>query len=129
MTKTPMGRSAGARTCRIDPHRQGAHQHRIPPLPLFVDRPGFAEAVRRHRDIENNQHWVLDVRFGEDANRARKDHSAENPARIRRMALNAIRQNGPSKDSLRRRKKLFIFCFIDEGHRKSETENENHFNA
>jgi predicted transposase YbfD/YdcC len=64
----------------------------------------FAEAVRGHWDIENGQHWVLDVQFGEDANRTRKDHSAENLALIRRMALNVIRHNGPSKDSLRRRK-------------------------
>jgi predicted transposase YbfD/YdcC len=70
----------------------------------LTDPADFAKAVRRHWDIENGQHWVLDVQFGEDANRARKDHSAENLALIRRMALNVIRQNGPSKDSLRRRK-------------------------
>lgn len=64
----------------------------------------FADVVRRHWAIENGQHWVLDVQFGEDANRARKDHSAENLALVRRMALNVIRHNGPSKDSLRIRK-------------------------
>lgn len=46
----------------------------------------------------------LDVQFGEDANRARQDHSAKNLALVRRMALNVIRHNGPSKDSIRRRK-------------------------
>jgi predicted transposase YbfD/YdcC len=70
----------------------------------LTDPADFAKAVRRHRDIENGQHWVLDVQFGGNANRARKDHSAENLALIRRMALNVIRRNGPSKDSLRRRK-------------------------
>jgi predicted transposase YbfD/YdcC len=70
----------------------------------FTDLSRFAEAVRGHWGIENGQHWVLDVQFGEDANRARKDHSAENLALVRRMALNVIRRNGPSKDSLRRRK-------------------------
>ena len=69
----------------------------------FTDRARFAEAVRSHWDIENGQHWVLDVQFGEDANRARQNHSAENLALIRRMALNVIRHNGPSKDSLRLR--------------------------
>ena len=54
--------------------------------------------------IENQQHWVLDVQFGEDACRARKDHSAENLAVIRRMALNVLRHNGPPRDSVRRRK-------------------------
>lgn len=64
----------------------------------------FAEAVRGHWSIENQQHWVLDVQFGEDANRARKDHSAENLALIRRMALNLLRRDSKAKDSLRRRK-------------------------
>jgi predicted transposase YbfD/YdcC len=49
----------------------------------------------RHWGIENQQHWVLDVQFGEDACRTRNDHSAENLALIRRMALNVLRHNGP----------------------------------
>jgi|SRR5512138_93104 predicted transposase YbfD/YdcC len=70
----------------------------------FTDLARFADAVRGHWAIENGQHWILDVQFGEDANRARRDHSAENLALVRRMALNVLRHNGPSKDSLRRRK-------------------------
>jgi len=70
----------------------------------FNDLERFAVSVRRHWSIENQQHWVLDVQFGEDDNRARKDHSAENLALIRRVALNLFNNNGPSKDSLRRRK-------------------------
>jgi predicted transposase YbfD/YdcC len=70
----------------------------------FTDLERFAESVRRHWCIENQQHWVLDVQFGEDNNRARKDHSPENLALIRRAALNLLNNNGPSKDSLRRRK-------------------------
>ncbi|MDD5034862.1 MAG: ISAs1 family transposase, partial [Methylococcaceae bacterium] len=68
----------------------------------FADLGRFAEAARGHWGIENGQHGVLDVQFGEDANRARKDHSAENLARVRRMALNVIRRNAPSNVSLRR---------------------------
>lgn len=70
----------------------------------FTGLERFVEAVRGHRGIENGQHWVLDVQFGEDANRARKGHSAENLTLVRRMAMNVIKHNGPSKDSLRRRK-------------------------
>jgi len=73
-------------------------------LRSFNDLERFAVSVRRHWSIENQQHWVLDVRSGEDDNRARKDHSAENLALIRRVALNLFNNNGPSKDSLRRRK-------------------------
>lgn len=71
----------------------------------FDNLERFAEAARGHWGIENGQHWVLDVQFGEDVNRARKDHSAENLALVRRMALNVIRCNDPSNISLRRCKR------------------------
>lgn len=64
----------------------------------------FAASVRGHWGIENQQHWVLDVQFGEDACRTRRDHSDQNLALVRRMALNVLRHNGPSRDSIRRRK-------------------------
>ena len=46
----------------------------------------FARAVRGHRGVENNLHWVLDVCFGEDQRRAREGHAAENLATLRRLA-------------------------------------------
>jgi predicted transposase YbfD/YdcC len=73
-------------------------------LTSLTNLPRFAETVRSHWAIENSQHWVLDVQFGEDANRARIDYSPENLALVRRMALNVIRHNDSSKQSLRLRK-------------------------
>jgi len=73
-------------------------------LASFTDLGRFAETVRGHWATGNSQHWVLDVQFREEANRSRKDHSAANLALVRRMALNVIRHNGPSKHSLRIRK-------------------------
>jgi predicted transposase YbfD/YdcC len=73
-------------------------------LSSFADQERFAASVRRHWGIENQQHWVLDVQFGEDACRTRNDHSAENLALIRRIALNVLRHNGSPRDSIRRRK-------------------------
>ena len=70
----------------------------------FPDQDRFAATVRGHWGIENLQHWVLDVQFGEDACRARRDHSAENLALMRRMALNVLRHNGLPRDSICRRK-------------------------
>jgi predicted transposase YbfD/YdcC len=70
----------------------------------FPERDRVAATVRQHWGIETQQHWVLDVQFGEDACRTRHDHSAENLAVIRRMALNRLRHNGPARDSIRRRK-------------------------
>ncbi|MGE0113188.1 ISAs1 family transposase [Aquabacterium sp.] len=64
----------------------------------------IAQAIREHWSIENQQHWVLDVQFGEDRHRARKDHSAANLALIRRAALNLLRDNDSSNVSIRRRK-------------------------
>ncbi|MBR0775543.1 ISAs1 family transposase [Bradyrhizobium diazoefficiens] len=58
------------------------------------------EVVRTHWDIENNLHWVLDVLFGEDACRSRKDHAAENLATIRKLALNTLQTTpGPTRIS------------------------------
>ncbi len=73
-------------------------------LASLSDLSRFAHTVRGHWAIENSQHWVLDVQFNEDANRTRKDYSAENLALVRRMSPNVIRHNGSSKHSLRMRK-------------------------
>jgi len=70
----------------------------------ITDLEWFARVVRGHWSIENQQHWVLDVEFGEDGNRSRKDYSASNLAAIRRAALNLIRQNDDSKLSIGRRR-------------------------
>ena len=75
-------------------------------LMSFTDLSRFTEVARSHGAIENSQHWVLDVQFAEDANRARKDASASNLALIRRMALNVLRHNDHAKRSIRTRKIL-----------------------
>jgi predicted transposase YbfD/YdcC len=50
-------------------------------------------AVRGHWGIENGQHWVLDVVFGEDGCRTRAGHAAENLAWLRKMVLSLLRQD------------------------------------
>lgn len=61
------------------------------------DPTSIGRAVRGHWGIENNLHWVLDVAFDEDRNRARKGHSATNLAMIRHLALNLIQQEKTTK--------------------------------
>jgi predicted transposase YbfD/YdcC len=54
----------------------------------------YASYVRGHWGIENGQHWVLDVCFGEDQSRMRTDQSPENMALLRRLALSLLKQHG-----------------------------------
>ncbi len=51
----------------------------------------IAHAIREHWGIENKVHWALDVSFDQDGCRARKDHTAENFAIIRQIALNLLK--------------------------------------
>lgn len=57
----------------------------------------FREAARGHWSIENGLHWVLDVAFREDHNRAHIDHSAHNFAILRHIALNLLKAEKSAK--------------------------------
>ncbi|HEX8202467.1 MAG TPA: ISAs1 family transposase [Isosphaeraceae bacterium] len=57
----------------------------------------FAEAVRGHWSIENDLHWQLDVSFGEDACRVRRDHAPANLSVIRRFTLGLLRRETSSR--------------------------------
>lgn len=60
------------------------------------------QVTRSHWTIENQLHWVLDVHFDEDGNRARMDNAPENLAILRRLALNILRSH-PGPTSIRRK--------------------------
>lgn len=53
----------------------------------------LANAIRKHWSIENSQHWVLDIAFGEDARRQQDRQGAVNLAAVRRLAVSLLRQN------------------------------------
>ena len=57
------------------------------------------EAARGHWQVENGLHWHLDVHFGEDANRVKRRHGAENLGVLRRIALGLLKQH-PAKKSI-----------------------------
>ena len=63
------------------------------------------KGVRGHWSIENQQHYVLDVVFREDASRTRRGFAAENLALIRRLALNLLNLD-VSVNISKRRKRL-----------------------
>ena len=70
---------------------------------LDAERAG--QAVRGHWAIENSLHWVLDVTFGDDQSRLRKEFRAKNMAVVRHFALNLVRA-AKDKHSIRLRRKL-----------------------
>ena len=65
----------------------------------------LAKATRNHWGIENNQHWQLDVSFGEDASKIQERNRARNFASMRRLALGVLKRN-PAKKSIRAKRKL-----------------------
>ena len=66
--------------------------------PLSAKAAGIA--ARGHWGVENGLHWRLDVLFGEDGSRVRKDHGPENLSLLKKIALNAIKAD-PSKGSVK----------------------------
>ncbi len=62
-------------------------------LSKILSAERMLQVARTHWTIENQLHWVLDVDFGEDAARSRKDYAPQNIALIRKLALNTLRQN------------------------------------
>jgi len=53
--------------------------------------------IRKHWEIENSVHWVLDVVMNEDACRIRKDNAPQNMATLRHLVLNLVRQETTHK--------------------------------
>lgn len=66
----------------------------------------LAKAIRRHWQIENGLHWVLDVTFNEDHCRIRDRTAVRNFALLRKIAINLVRRHQSSKASLKGRRKM-----------------------
>jgi predicted transposase YbfD/YdcC len=73
-------------------------------LSSYLPARRLLHVVRHHWAIENQLHWLLDVVFEEDANRARADNAPENLAILRRLAINIIRSH-PAALSIRQKVK------------------------
>jgi predicted transposase YbfD/YdcC len=93
---------------RITSRRRLRGQRADPPvvryylLSKYLSPKRLLHIARSHWAIENQLHWVLDVHFAEDGNRARKDNAPENLAILRRLALNILRAH-PDRASIRRK--------------------------
>jgi predicted transposase YbfD/YdcC len=73
---------------------------------LPCDAPRLLQSVRDHWGVENGLHWVLDVAFQEDASRIRKDNAAENFSRLRRLALNLLRNEKTAKVGIKAKRRM-----------------------
>lgn len=60
----------------------------------------MAHGIRAHWKIENTLHWCLDVTYGEDACRIRKDNAPANFAIIRRIAHSLVMARKPKNMSV-----------------------------
>ena len=57
------------------------------------DAKYFLAATRKHWQIENKLHWILDVAYCEDLARNKIGHSAENLSILRRISLNLLKMD------------------------------------
>jgi predicted transposase YbfD/YdcC len=64
----------------------------------------FGTLVRSHWGIENSLHWQLDMSFGEDQSRVRKDHAAANLAVLRRIGLSLLKNETSSKVGIKNKR-------------------------
>src|SRR5215212_7432929 len=83
--RTARSRTSGA-------YRTDDFRFSIAPSSQELEPPGNPAQFRaRPWGIENSVHWVLDTPLDEDRARNRKDHSPENLAILRKLALNVLR--------------------------------------
>ena len=68
-------------------------------LTSLTDAETLSYAVRSHWSIENSLHWVLDVAFREDENRAKQAQA--NLVTLRHLALNQLKQEKTLKASVK----------------------------
>lgn len=69
-----------------------------------ADAKTFAKLIRGHWQVENKLHWSLDISFNEDACRVRKGYGAENFSRLRRVALNLLRNEKTAKVGIKNKR-------------------------
>ena len=64
----------------------------------------LACAIRSHWGVENGLHWVLDMHFAEDRNRARTGDAAANLALLRRWVIALLRQDSTMTGSIEKKR-------------------------
>ena len=71
---------------------------------LKADAWKIGNAIRSHWSVENKLHWQLDVSYGEDGCKIRKDNGAENFSVIRRVTLNLLKADKKTKVGIKNKR-------------------------
>lgn len=71
---------------------------------LEADAWKIGRAIRSHWSVENKLHWQLDVSYGEDDCKVRKDNGAENFSVIRRATLNLLKADKKTKAGIKNKR-------------------------
>ena len=64
----------------------------------------IGHAIRSHWAIENKLHWQLDISYGEDGCKVRKDNGAENFTVLRRATLNLLKADKKTKAGIKNKR-------------------------
>lgn len=104
-------RSACRVTCERDIKGVTSTETRYFLSSLDSDATRLLGHVRNHWEVENCLHYVLDVAFDEDHARMRDGFALENTALARKMALNLVKTEKSSKDSMRVKRKRASWDF------------------
>lgn len=71
---------------------------------LSGDAWKIGRAIRSHWSVENKLHWQLDVSYGEDGCKVRKDNGPENFSVIRRATLNLLKADKKTKAGIKNKR-------------------------
>lgn len=71
---------------------------------LSGDAWKIGRAIRSHWSVENKLHWQLDVSYGEDDCKVRKDNGPENFSVIRRATLNLLKSDKKTKAGIKNKR-------------------------
>jgi predicted transposase YbfD/YdcC len=64
----------------------------------------FGLEIRSHWGIENNVHWQLDVSYGEDRSKVRKDNGPENLSVLKRCTMNLLKADTKTKAGIKNKR-------------------------
>lgn len=90
-----------------------SHEVHFHVLDTAVSAEKYANLARRHWEIENNLHWVLDMHFKEDASTANTDHAIENLALLRKIAFNFANLDDSMKGKSIKKKMIDYMIDLD----------------